>query len=246
MLCYDAALAFLRAHGGMLAHCKPELLLPLEEYLKLLAGNGPPLGRKERSAIRKRPPRAPPGGVARRALSAAAYLRLGRVTPRVQGRAARCRAAASGGAAEAVKEISAAGPQGSLLYSQPELLVLRWLEHHCEGVPRVGARRRQPAARATCSTRFDKQLRDGHVLARVVLNHCPYLAQVDAANAADQLGGRAGVRHLDRQSVRAAVLGRPVGSSRRQPRPRARRALGDRPALRRRGGDGRAGALRAV
>ena len=37
----------------MLAHTKPEMLLPLDEYTKLMAGNGPPLNRKQRAEVRR-------------------------------------------------------------------------------------------------------------------------------------------------------------------------------------------------
>ena len=40
MASMDAVLAFLRAHGAMLAHVKPEMLLPLEEYMKLMLSGG--------------------------------------------------------------------------------------------------------------------------------------------------------------------------------------------------------------
>ena len=61
--------------------------------------------------------------------------------------------------------------------------------------------------------------------------------------AADQLRGRARVRHVDRQPPPAPVL---AGALRGQPRPRAQRAERDRAALRLGGGDAGARAVGAV
>ena len=70
------------AHGQLLSGACKELLLPLEEYLKLMAGNGPPLGRKERSAIRKDHAVRHPEAWLELLFQAVKVFVLGRVTPR--------------------------------------------------------------------------------------------------------------------------------------------------------------------
>ena len=173
VMCYDAMLAFLRAHGGMLAHVKPEMLLPLDPYLKLIAGNGPPLGRKERSAARRDHQVRHPEAWLEVLFQAVKTFVLGRVTSR----AFKALPGMGDGAAAITREVASPN-YASALYGTSELLLLKWLAHHSAAAPETALGVGDPLAHELLYG-FDKQLRDGHVFARVLLNHCPFLALVD-------------------------------------------------------------------
>ena len=179
VLSYDAMLAFLRAHGAMLAHTKPEMLLPLDEYTKLMAGNGPPLNRKQRAEVRRDHGVRHPEAWLDVLFQTVKTFVLGRVTPR----AFKALPGMGDGCVAIAKEVSAAGYSSSL-YSAPEILLLRWLEFHSAAFPETvkGLPLGNPLDEVGgVLTAFDQQLRDGHVFAKVILSHCPFLASVDPA-----------------------------------------------------------------
>ena len=71
----------------------------------------------------------------------------------------------------------------SLLYSTSELLLLRWLEYHsavCPELPFGGGNPLDEVGGVLDA--FDKELKDGHVFARVIISHCPFLATIKADN----------------------------------------------------------------
>ena len=172
---YDAVLSFLRAHGALLASTKPELLLPLDEYLKIMAGNGAPLGRKERREVRKDHAVRHPEAWLDVLFQTVKIFVLGRVTPR----AFKSLPGMDTASVEIAKEVSTPG-YSSLLYSTPEILLLRWLEHHAAACPPTALGVGNPLDDVGgILNAFDVQLRDGHVFAKVLLSHCPFLARVD-------------------------------------------------------------------
>ena len=175
MASMDAVLAFLRAHGAMLAHVKPEMLLPLEEYMKLLSGGGQ-LSRKERKAIRKdHEVRHPEGWIDVLFQSIKVFV-LGRITPK----AFRSLPGMGSAAADISKEVNAKYMADSTLYSSSEVLLLKWLEYHAAACPPSALGVGNPLDDVGgLLNSFDVQLRDGHVFAKVILNHCPFLATID-------------------------------------------------------------------
>ena len=82
-------------------------------------------------------------------------------------------------AAAIAKEMGSPG-YSSLLYSTSELLLLRWLEYHSAACPPTALGVGNPLDEVGgVLTAFDAQLKDGHVFAKVLLSHCPFLAEVD-------------------------------------------------------------------
>merc|ERR1719230_1286726 len=84
-------------------------------------------------------------------------------------------------AVEIAKEVAAPG-YASLLYSTQEVLLLRWLEFHSAAAPVTALGVGNPLDDAGgILTSFDAPLKDGHVFAKVLLSHCPFLMTIDAA-----------------------------------------------------------------
>ena len=81
-------------------------------------------------------------------------------------------------AAEIAKEMNAPGYSSSL-YSTAELLLLRWLEYHATACPMYNDVGSPLDDVGGVLSTFDVQLRDGHVFAKIILAHCPFLALVD-------------------------------------------------------------------
>lgn len=164
VITYDAIVAFLRAHGAMLAAVKPEVMLPFEEYM-LLDSAPSSNGLNDRATVKREHAARHTEAwlevlfqVIRRLLvlhgtvivvrgaamnllltavhcldvdarKAIKVFILGRVTPR----AFRALPGMGDAAGSISKEATGQG-YSSLLYSTPELLLLRWLEHHNNAV----------------------------------------------------------------------------------------------------------------
>ena len=167
---YDGLVAFLRAHGAMLAALKSEYLLNLEDFLKVSAerhaaaamGDGAKerLSRSRRKQLEAEHKLGHVESWLEIVLQVVKTLVLARITPK----SFRLLPGITPQDATAVlKDPTLAG---SNVYTPSEALVLRWLEMHwLRGEPPQPER----------LTGFE-QLRDGHVFAAVVLSHCPFLA----------------------------------------------------------------------
>ena len=155
--CGEAMLAFLRAHGAMLATVNPEHLLPIEEYVRL----GKMAGRPKATLVREHGYKHPEAWL-EVVLQLVKTFVLGRVTAR----SFKVLPGVGPAAAEIARDPTLSA---SNVYSAPEGMLLRWLAHHWAAVdPESAAGARLVA--------FDAQLRDGHVFAAVLLSHAPFLA----------------------------------------------------------------------
>lgn len=164
---YEALLAFLRAHGAMLASAKAESMLPLDDYLKLVAG-GAPLSRAKRSTLRRAHSVAHPEAWLELVMQLIKVFVLGRITPRSF--------RTLPGMLDAPAIATDPHLSTSNLYSSSEVLLLKWLAHHTvaadsEACAAIAAGTRTPFALSS----FDETLRDGHVFAACILSHCPFL-----------------------------------------------------------------------
>ena len=173
---YEGLLTFLRSHGAMLGFVKAERLLPPDDYFKLLSLSGTALGRKERNEVRREHAVLHAEAWLELLIQAVKTFVLARVTPR----SFKVLPGMGDAAAEIAKEVGAPA-YSSLLYSNSEILLMRWLEYHSAAVGETALGVGNPLARGPLYA-FDTELKDGHVFARILLSHCPFLAVVDPKN----------------------------------------------------------------